>query len=146
MTETSFTDYLIAQLEAMIETEGADTIAAFIGEPVMGTGGLVPPPDGYWPRIQKVLDHHDILLIVDEVVTGFGRTGRMFGSDTYNLKPDFITIAKGLTSAYAPLSGSIISDRVFDVPKERMIMDHFIMAGPIRPIRFVQLRVWQLCS
>ena len=103
MTETSFTDYLIAQLEAMIETEGADTIAAFIGEPVMGTGGLVPPPDGYWPRIQKVLDHHDILLIVDEVVTGFGRTGRMFGSDTYNLKPDFMTIAKGLTSAYAPL-------------------------------------------
>ena len=115
MTETSFTDYLIAQLEAMIETEGADTIAAFIGEPVMGTGGLVPPPDGYWPRIQEVLDHHDILLIVDEVVTGFGRTGRMFGSDTYNLKPDFMTIAKGLTSAYAPLSGSIISDRVFDV-------------------------------
>lgn len=115
MTETSFTDYLIAQLEAMIETEGPDTIAAFIGEPVMGTGGLVPPPDGYWPRIQKVLDHHDILLIVDEVVTGFGRTGRMFGSDTYNLKPDFMTIAKGLTSAYAPLSGSIISDRVFDV-------------------------------
>lgn len=115
MTETSLTDYLIAQLEAMIETEGTDTIAAFIGEPIMGIGGLVPPLDGYWPRIQKVLDHHYILLIVDEVVTGFGRTGCMFGSDTYNLKPDFMTIAKGLTSAYAPLSGSIISDRFFNV-------------------------------
>lgn len=115
MTEAEFTDFLIGALEDMIEREGADTIAAFIGEPILGTGGIIPPPEGYWARVQNVLAQHDILLIVDEVVTGFGRTGHMFGSDLYDLKPDFMTIAKGLTSAYAPLSGSIISSRVFEV-------------------------------
>lgn len=115
MTEAEFTDFLIGALEDMIEREGADTIAAFIGEPILGTGGIIPPPEGYWARVQDVLAQHDILLIVDEVVTGFGRTGHMFGSDLYDLKPDFMTIAKGLTSAYAPLSGSIISSRVFEV-------------------------------
>ena len=110
-----FRDHLIAELETLIEAEGPDTIAAFIGEPVMGTGGIIPPPDGYWPRVQEVLDRHDILLIADEVVTGFGRTGTMFASPRYGIRPDFITIAKGLTSAYAPLSGSIISGRVFEV-------------------------------
>jgi len=115
MTEADFTDHLIYALKDMIAREGPDTIAAFIGEPVLGTGGIVPPPVGYWKRVQEVLAQNDILLIVDEVVTGFGRTGQMFGSDLYDLKPDFMTIAKGLTSAYAPLSGSIISTRVFDV-------------------------------
>jgi L-2,4-diaminobutyrate transaminase len=115
MSEAQFLDFLIGDLEAMIVQEGPDTICAFIGEPVMGTGGLIPPPEGYWARVQEVLDRHDILLIADEVVTGFGRTGSMFGSALYGLRPDFITIAKGLTSAYAPLSGSIISQRVFDV-------------------------------
>ena len=81
----------------------------------MGTGGIVPPPAGYWDAIQEVLNRHDILLIADEVVTGFGRLGTMFGSDHYGLKPDLITIAKGLTSAYAPLSGSIVSDRMWKV-------------------------------
>ena len=75
----------------------------------------MPPPAGYWDAIQKVLDKHDILLIADEVVTGFGRSGSMFGSDHYGMKPDIITIAKGLTSAYAPLSGSIVSDKVWKV-------------------------------
>ena len=115
MTEPEYTDHLIARLEQLIESEGPDTIAAFVGEPVMGTGGILPPPDGYWPRVQELLDRHDILLIADEVVTGFGRTGSMFGSTLYGMRPDFMTIAKGLTSAYAPLSGSIISQRVFDV-------------------------------
>ena len=115
MSEADFTAFLVAELEALIAREGADTIAAFIGEPVLGTGGLVPPPAGYWPAVQQVLARHDILLIADEVVTGFGRLGSMFGSDHYGLKPDFITIAKGLTSAYAPLSGSIVSDRVWKV-------------------------------
>ncbi|MEL6801648.1 MAG: aminotransferase class III-fold pyridoxal phosphate-dependent enzyme [Pseudomonadota bacterium] len=115
MDEAAFTDFLISELEAMIAQEGADTIAAFIGEPALGTGGIIPPPDGYWDRVQEILQENDILLIADEVVTGFGRTGHMFGSDLYNLRPDFMTIAKGLTSAYAPLSGSIISQRVFDV-------------------------------
>ena len=115
MTEARFTAHCVAELEALIEREGAETIAAFIGEPVLGTGGIVPPPEGYWPAIQAVLDRHDILLVADEVVTGFGRLGTMFGSDHYGLKPDLITIAKGLTSAYAPLSGSIVSDKMWSV-------------------------------
>lgn len=115
MTEAEFLDFLIGDLERIIAVEGPETVAAFIGEPVMGTGGLIPPPEGYWARVQEVLGRHDILLIADEVVTGFGRTGRMFGSESFGLRPDFMTIAKGLTSAYAPLSGSIISGRVFGV-------------------------------
>jgi L-2,4-diaminobutyrate transaminase len=115
MSEADFVAYCVSELEAMIEREGAETIAAFIGEPALGTGGIVPPPAGYWEAIQQVLTKHDILLIADEVVSGFGRLGSMFGSDHYQIKPDFITIAKGLTSAYAPLSGSIVSDRVWKV-------------------------------
>ncbi|MGC1503514.1 MAG: aspartate aminotransferase family protein [Sulfitobacter sp.] len=114
-TEEQFTAHCVASLEELIAREGADTIAAFIGEPVLGTGGIVPPPKGYWAAIQKVLRKHDILLIVDEVVTGFGRLGTMFGSDKYGLAADIITIAKGLTSAYAPLSGSIIGERMWKV-------------------------------
>ncbi len=115
MSEADFVAHCVAELEALIEREGADTIAAFIGEPVLGTGGIVPPPAGYWDAIQPVLEKHDILLIADEVVTGFGRLGTMFGSEHYGLKPDLITIAKGLTSAYAPLSGSIVSDKMWKV-------------------------------
>jgi L-2,4-diaminobutyrate transaminase len=115
MSEADFVAHCVAELEAMIEREGADTIAAFIGEPVLGTGGLVPPPAGYWAAIQAVLKKHDILLIVDEVVTAFGRLGTMFGSDKHGLEADIITIAKGLTSAYAPLSGSIFSKRMWEV-------------------------------
>lgn len=115
MDEAAFSADCAAKLEALIEAEGADTIAAFIGEPVLGTGGIVPPPAGYWDAIQAVLKKHDILLIADEVVTGFGRLGTMMGSDHYGLKPDLITIAKGLTSAYAPLSGSIVSDKMWAV-------------------------------
>jgi len=113
--EADFVAACVADLEALIDREGADTIAAFIGEPVLGTGGIVPPPAGYWEAIQAVLARHDILFIADEVVTGFGRLGSMFGSEHYGLKPDIITIAKGLTSAYAPLSGSIVSDKVWKV-------------------------------
>jgi L-2,4-diaminobutyrate transaminase len=115
MSEAQFVAHCASELEALIAREGADTIAAFIGEPALGTGGLVPPPAGYWEAIQAVLAKHDILLIADEVVTGFGRLGSMFGSDHYGIQPDIITIAKGLTSAYAPLSGSIISDKVWKV-------------------------------
>jgi len=114
-SEAGFVAHCVAELEALIEGEGADTIAAFIGEPVLGTGGIVPPPTGYWAAIQTVLRKHDILLVADEVVTGFGRLGSMFGSDHYGIEADIITIAKGLTSAYAPLSGSIVSDKVWKV-------------------------------
>ena len=79
MSEAEFSADCAAKLESLIQAEGPDTIAAFIGEPVLGTGGIVPPPEGYWPAIQAVLDKHDILLIADEVVTGFGRLGTLFG-------------------------------------------------------------------
>nr|WP_323779429.1 aspartate aminotransferase family protein [Amylibacter sp.] len=115
MTEAEFAADCAAKLEELILAEGPDTVAAFIGEPVLGTGGIVPPPEGYWAAIQAVLKKYDILLIADEVVTGFGRLGTMFGSDHYGIEADIITIAKGLTSAYAPLSGSIVSDKVWKV-------------------------------
>ncbi len=115
MSEEAFSQHCADELEALIQREGADTIAAFIGEPILGTGGIVPPPAGYWEAIQKVLEKHDILLVADEVVTGFGRMGTMFGSDHYGIRPDLITIAKGLTSAYAPLSGSIVGDKMWKV-------------------------------
>ncbi len=99
MSEEQFSQHCADKLEEMILAEGADTIAAFIGEPVLGTGGIVPPPAGYWQKIQAVLDRYDILLVADEVVTGFGRLGSMFGSDHYGMKSDLIPIAKGLTSA-----------------------------------------------
>ncbi|MFW5641988.1 MAG: aspartate aminotransferase family protein [Roseicyclus sp.] len=114
-TEAQFSAQCAADLEALIEAEGADTIAAFIAEPMLGTGGIVPPPAGYWEAIEPVLRRHDILLIADEVVTGFGRLGEMFASPHYGITPDIMTIAKGLTSAYAPLSGSIVSEGVWKV-------------------------------
>ena len=114
-TEEQFSAHCAAKLEEMIIAEGPDTIAAFIGEPILGTGGIVPPPKGYWAAIQAVLKRYDILLVADEVVTGFGRLGTMFGSVHYGMEPDLITIAKGLTSAYAPLSGSIVSQAMWDV-------------------------------
>jgi L-2,4-diaminobutyrate transaminase len=115
LSEEAFSADCAEKLEALILEEGADTIAAFIGEPILGTGGLVPPPAGYWKAVQSVLNKHDILLIADEVVTGFGRLGSMFGSTHYDMHPDLITIAKGLTSAYAPLSGTIVSEKMWSV-------------------------------
>ena len=115
MSEEQFSQFCADKLEEMILAEGPDTVAAFIGEPILGTGGIVPPPAGYWQKIQAVLKKYDVLLVADEVVTGFGRLGTMFGSDHYGIKPDLITIAKGLTSAYAPLSGVIVSDKVWQV-------------------------------
>jgi L-2,4-diaminobutyrate transaminase len=111
-SEEDFSRRRARELEELIVREGPETVAAFIGEPVLGTGGIVPPPAGYWAAIQEVLRAYDVLLIADEVVTGFGRTGRMFGSHLYDIEPDLITIAKGLTSAYIPLSGVIVSSRV----------------------------------
>lgn len=100
------------QLEAMIHALGEDNVAAFIAEPVQGAGGVIIPPATYWPEIQRICDAHDILLIADEVICGFGRTGNWFGSDTYGIRPDIMTIAKGLSSGYAPIGGSMLSDDV----------------------------------
>ncbi|WP_428776031.1 aspartate aminotransferase family protein [Vibrio sp.] len=115
MSEQEFSLHCAEQLEAMILAEGPETVAAMIAEPVLGTGGIVPPPQGYWQAIRKVLDKYDVLLIADEVVCGFGRLGADFGSLHYDMKPDLITMAKGLTSAYQPLSGVIIGERVWRV-------------------------------
>lgn len=112
-SERDFSRRLAAELESLILAEGPETVAAFIGEPVMGTGGIIVPPQGYWEEIQQVLRRHDILLIADEVVTAFGRTGEYFGSHTFGIEPDLITIAKGVTSAYLPLSGVIVGERVW---------------------------------
>ncbi|MDQ3560237.1 MAG: aspartate aminotransferase family protein [Pseudomonadota bacterium] len=112
-SERDFSRRLAGELEELILAEGPETVAAFIGEPVLGTGGIVPPPDGYWEDIQNVLRRYDILLIADEVVTAFGRTGEYFGSHTYGIEPDLITIAKGVTSAYLPLSGIVVGEKVW---------------------------------
>ncbi|EKV31434.1 Gamma-aminobutyrate alpha-ketoglutarate aminotransferase [Caenispirillum salinarum AK4] len=114
-SEEDFATRCAEDLERMILEEGPETVAAFIGEPVLGTGGIVPPPATYWEKIQAVLDKYDVLLIADEVVCGFGRTGMPFGSHLYGMKPDLITVAKGLTSAYQPLSGAIVGEKVWKV-------------------------------
>ncbi|WP_434725389.1 aspartate aminotransferase family protein [Mesorhizobium sp. RIZ17] len=103
------------ELDQLIERLGPENVGGFIGEPVLGTGGITPPPEGYWQAIQAVLKKHDVLLIADEVITGFGRTGSMFGSQHYGIEPDLITVAKGLTSAYFPLSAAIVGEKVYKV-------------------------------
>jgi PLP-dependent transaminase len=108
----STTDGLVAELEERIESVGAQRIAAFIGEPVIGVGGMIPPHEDYWPRVQEVLRRHGILLILDEVVTGFGRTGAWFAAEHWDLRPDLVVTAKGLTSGYFPLGAVLIGDRV----------------------------------
>ncbi|MCP5072958.1 MAG: aspartate aminotransferase family protein [Rhodobacteraceae bacterium] len=102
-------------LEAEIDRIGEDKVAAFIAEPVQGAGGVIVPPETYWPEIQRICDEREILLIADEVICGFGRTGNWFGSQTFNIRPDIMTIAKGLSSGYIPIGGSIVSDHVAEV-------------------------------
>jgi len=102
-------------LEHKIKALGADKVAAFIGEPIQGAGGVIIPPDTYWPEVQRICDKYGILLISDEVITGFGRLGEWFGADYFGTKPDFMPFAKGVTSGYLPLGGVMVSDRVADV-------------------------------
>ena len=102
-------------IEDKINELGVNKIAAFIGEPVQGAGGVIMPPDSYWPEVQRICDEYGILLISDEVITGFGRLGTWFGADYYDISPDFTPFAKGVTSGYLPLGGVMISDRVADV-------------------------------
>ena len=112
-TEDQFTTRLAENLENLIVREDPDTVAAFIAEPIMGAGGVIVPPDSYFPKIQAVLKKYDVLFIDDEVVTGFGRTGNPFGVDTFDLKPDTVTLAKSLTSAYMPLSAVMIPEFIY---------------------------------
>lgn len=114
-TEEAFSARMAAELEEMIQREGPETVAAFIAEPVMGAGGAITPPNGYFPAIQAVLAKYDVLLISDEVITGFGRTGNWFGCTTVGYKADTLSCAKALTSAYFPLSAIFIPEHVNDV-------------------------------
>jgi putrescine aminotransferase len=113
-------------IEATILREGADTVAVVIAEPVHGAGGVIPPDPGYWPRLREICDRHDVLLIADEVITGFGRTGRWFGLERWGVQADVVTFAKAVTSAYVPLSGFIVSDRIhraiYDAPADTKFM------------------------
>jgi 4-aminobutyrate--pyruvate transaminase len=113
-SEAAFTDRLVAELEALILAEGPDTVGAFIAEPVMGTGGVVVPPTGYFPRVQEVLRRYDILMIADEVICGFGRTGEVWGSETFGIQPDMLTCAKALSAAYFPISATLVSQAVYE--------------------------------
>jgi 4-aminobutyrate--pyruvate transaminase len=113
-TEDQLVDRLMVELEALIAREGADTIAAFFAEPVQGAGGVIVPPASYFPKLQAVLAKHDILLVADEVICGFGRTGSMFGCDTYGIRPDLMTVAKALSSSYLPISATLVSAKVYE--------------------------------
>ena len=117
-SEEEFATRLAANLAALIEREGADTIAAFIAEPVMGAGGVVVPPRTYFEKIQAVLAPHDIAFIADEVICGFGRTGEMFGSQTFGIKPDTVSMAKAITSAYMPLGAITVSEETYQAMLE----------------------------
>jgi 4-aminobutyrate---pyruvate transaminase len=112
-SEAEFATRLAEDLDAQIEREDPQTVAAFIAEPVMGAGGVIVPPATYFDKVQAVLRKHDVLLIADEVICGFGRTGRMFGTETFGLKPDILTMAKAITSGYLPLSATVISEDIY---------------------------------
>jgi len=103
------------RLQEKIEQLGPKNIAAFIGEPIQGAGGVIIPPQSYWPEIQRICDHYAILLVADEVICGFGRLGYWFGSERFNIRPDFMAMAKGITSGYQPLGGVMVGDRVANV-------------------------------
>jgi 4-aminobutyrate--pyruvate transaminase len=113
-SEEAFSARMAQALEAMIQAEGPDTIAAFFAEPVMGAGGAILPPKGYFEKVQEVLRRYDILFVADEVICGFARTGEMWGSQTYGIRPDMLTSAKALSAAMQPISAVLINERVHD--------------------------------
>ena len=123
-TPEEFGIWAAEQLEKKILELGVDNVAAFIAEPIQGAGGVIIPPDSYWPKIKEILARYDILFVADEVICGFGRTGEWFGSDYYDLKPDLMTIAKGLTSGYIPMGGVIVRDEVAKVVSEGGDFNH----------------------
>ncbi len=114
-SEEAFAARLAANLEQMILREGPDTVAAFFAEPVMGAGGVIVPPATYFDRVQPILKKYDVLFVVDEVICGFGRTGNMFGSQTFDLQPDIMTLAKALSAGYVPISANLVSGKLYDI-------------------------------
>lgn len=117
-SEEAFASRLAAELDELIQQEGPETVAAFIGEPVMGAGGVLVPPAGYWEKIQAVCRKHDVLLVADEVITGFGRLGSLFGSQKFNIQPDIMVLSKQLTSSYLPLAAVLMNEQVHKVITE----------------------------
>jgi len=115
MGEAEFGIFAARELEKAIDAIGEDTIAAFVAEPIQGAGGVIIPPATYWPEVKRILAQRDILLVADEVITGFGRTGNWFGSETFGIEPDLMSIAKGISSGYLPIGGVMVSDKVADV-------------------------------
>ncbi|MCO8168571.1 aspartate aminotransferase family protein [Pseudomonas sp. 21LCFQ02] len=124
MSPDEFGVWAADQLEKKILELGVDTVGAFIAEPIQGAGGVIVPPDSYWPRIKEILARYDILFVADEVICGFGRTGEWFGSDYYGLEADMMTIAKGLTSGYVPMGGLVVRDEVVAVLNEGGDFNH----------------------
>jgi adenosylmethionine-8-amino-7-oxononanoate aminotransferase len=128
-TRAADTDALVAELEQTIDEIGAERIAAMIGEPVLGVGGMIPPPEGYWPRVQAVLRAHGILLVLDEIVTAFGRTGHWFAAERYGLDADVIVTAKALTSGYVPMGAVLVHDRLFGMLEGTQLRHGFTYNG-----------------
>ena len=124
MTPEAFGIWAADELEKKILEVGEDQVAAFIAEPIQGAGGVIIPPDSYWPRVREILAKYDILFVADEVICGFGRTGEWFGSDFYGNKPDMMTIAKGLTSGYVPMGGLVVRDEIVKVLNEGGDFNH----------------------
>lgn len=118
-----------AALEEAITREGPDTVAAFIAEPVIGAGGVIPPTPDYFPAVREICDRHDVLFIADEIITGFGRTGRWFALDHWGVQPDLVTFAKGVTSAYLPLGGVIVSRRIHETIVQAPVSERFMHAA-----------------
>lgn len=132
-SEEQFSTCMAEELENLIRKEGPETIAAFIAEPVMGAGGVIVPPATYWEKIQAVLNKHDILFIADEVICGFGRTGKMFASETFGLKPDVLVLSKQISSSYQPLSAILLNEKMFnpiaDESNKLGVLGHGFTAG-----------------
>ncbi|MCV4264824.1 aspartate aminotransferase family protein [Pseudomonas capsici] len=124
MTPDEFGVWAAEQLESKILELGVENVGAFIAEPIQGAGGVIVPPDTYWPKIKEILARYDILFVADEVICGFGRTSEWFGSDFYDLKPDMMTIAKGLTSGYVPMGGLVVRDEIVAVLNEGGDFNH----------------------
>ena len=119
LSQAEFGMKMAGLLEERILQIGADKVAAFVGEPIQGAGGVIIPPDTYWPEIERICNHYGVLLVNDEVICGFGRLGEWFGSDYFGVKPDLITFSKGVTSGYLPLGGVMVSDKVADTLIEK---------------------------
>jgi len=128
-SEEDFATRRANELDEMIQAEGPETVAAFVAEPIMGAGGVIMPPKGYFQKIQKVLDKHDVLMVADEVICGFHRTGNVFGCNTFGIKPDIMVVAKQLSSAYLPISAVIVNEKVYGPIRDHSDVNGVLATG-----------------